>query len=104
MNGSRPRPSERRKRLIAQAAAQRTALAQNIVPWRIPLALADQGLAVLRYIQSHPVVWLIGGIVMFSVLRPGGVGKWLRRGWVTWQIARRWQAGSQVRIRSPEPA
>jgi len=72
MTGTMPRPSERRQRLIAQAAAQRTALARDIVPWRIPLALADQGLAALRYLKRHPVVWLIGGVVMFSVLRPGG--------------------------------
>jgi len=51
--------AERRERLIAQAAAQRMVLAQNIEPWRVPLARADQGLAALRYIKNHPA-WVVG--------------------------------------------
>lgn len=85
MNDKLIRLAERRERLVAQAAAQRVALAQNIEPWRVPLALADQGLAALRFIKRHPA-WMVGGVVMFAALRPGNVGKWLRRGWVTWQI------------------
>ena len=79
------RLAERRERLVARAATQRTALALNIEPWRLPLARADQGLAALRYIKSHPA-WIVGGVVLLAALRPGRVGKWLRRGWVTWQI------------------
>ena len=47
MNEKLIRLAERRERLVAQAAAQRMALAQNIEPWRNPLARADQGLAAL---------------------------------------------------------
>ena len=79
------RLAERRERLVAQAAAQRMALAQNIEPWRVPLALADQGLTALRFIKSHPV-WILGGAALLAALRPRSAGKWLRRGWVTWQI------------------
>ncbi len=85
MNDKLVRLAERRERLIAQAAAQRMALAQNIEPWRTPLALADKGLAALRYIKSHPA-WIVGGSFLLAALRPGRAGKWLRRGWVTWQI------------------
>jgi hypothetical protein len=85
MNEKLIRLAERRERLVAQAAAQRMALAQYIEPWRIPLARADLGLAALRFIKSHPA-WLVGGGVLLAALRPGRVGKWLRRGWVTWQI------------------
>jgi hypothetical protein len=60
-------------------------LAQNIEPWRTPLALADQGLTALRYIKHHPE-WIVGGVVLLAALRPGHVGKWLGRGWVTWQM------------------
>jgi hypothetical protein len=77
--------AERRERLVAQAAAQRMTLAQSIEPWRIPLARVDRGLAALRYIKSHPA-WIIGGIVLLAALRPGRAGKWLGRGWVTWQM------------------
>ncbi|MDO9272473.1 MAG: YqjK-like family protein [Rugosibacter sp.] len=85
------RLAARREQLIAQAAAQRMALAQSIEPWRAPLALADQGLVVVRLIKSRPA-WLVGAAALFlAVLRPAGlrsghIGKWLRRGWVTWQI------------------
>lgn len=54
MNEKSIQLTERRERLVAQAAAQRMALAQNIELWRIPLARAYQGLAALRYIKSHP--------------------------------------------------
>ena len=79
------RLAERRERLVAQAAAQRMALEQNIEPWRVPLALADQGLTALRFIKSHPAL-IVGGGILFAMLKPGSVGKWLQRGWITWQI------------------
>ena len=85
MNKKLIRLAEQRERLVAQVAAQRTALAQNIEPWRTPLALADQGLAALRYIKSHPE-WIVGVVVLLAALRPSRVGKWLGRGWVTWQM------------------
>jgi len=88
MNDKLMQLAERREDLVAQAAAQRMVLAQNIEPWRTPLALADQGLAVLRFIKSHPA-WIAGGGALFAALRPGRVGKWLRRGWLTWQIMRK---------------
>ena len=88
MNNILIRLAERRERLVAQAAAQRVVLAQNIEPWRIPLALADQGLTVLRYIKRNPE-WIVGGVVLLAALRPGHVGKWLGRGWVTWQVVQK---------------
>lgn len=85
MNEKLTRLAERRERLVAQAAAQRMALAQDIEPWRIPLARVDQGLAALRYLKSHPV-WIVGAAALLAALRPGRVGKWLQLGWGTWQM------------------
>jgi hypothetical protein len=85
MNKKLLRLAERRERLVAQTSAQRVALAENIEPWRMPLALADQGLRVLRYIGRHPE-WIAGVVVLIVALRPGRAGKWLGRGWVTWQV------------------
>lgn len=92
MNERLIRLAERRERLVAQAAAQRMALAQNIEPLRVPLARADQGLAMLSYIKRHPA-WIVGGVALLAALRPGraraaGVGKWLTRGWAMWQMVR----------------
>ena len=88
MNKILIRLAERRERLVTQAAAQRVVLAQNIEPWRIPLALADQGLTALRYIKRNPE-WIVGVVVLLAALRPGHVGKWLGRGWVTWQVVQK---------------
>ena len=82
------RLAERRERLIAQAAAQRMALAQSIEPWRVPLARVDQGLAALRYVRNHPV-WIVGGAALLVALRPSRVGRWLQLGWVAWRIRHR---------------
>jgi hypothetical protein len=88
MNEKQTRLAERREHLVAQAAAQRMALAQNIEPWRMPLAMADQGLAALRFIRSHPA-WIVGGGILLAAIRPRRGGKWLRWGWVTWQVVQR---------------
>lgn len=85
MNEKLIRLAERRECLVAQAAVQRIALAQNAEPWRAPLARVDQGLAALRFIKSHPT-WIVGSVVLLAALRPGRIGKWLRGGWVTWQM------------------
>jgi len=79
---------ERREALIAQAAAQRRALARDIEPWRKPLALTDQGLTALRYIKRHPK-WIVGSMALLAILQPRHAGKWLGRGWVSWQLMQR---------------
>ncbi len=78
---------EQRENLIRLAAAQRTALAQNIEPWRLPLTRVDQGLAALRAIKRNPA-WIVGGVALLTVFRPYRVVKWLRGGWVAWQVLR----------------
>ncbi|MDP4029477.1 MAG: YqjK family protein [Gallionella sp.] len=84
MNEKLIRLAERRKRLVARAAAQRMALAQSIGPWRLPLARVDQGLAALRYVRNHPA-WIAGGVLL-AAWRLGRTGKWLQLGWVAWQM------------------
>jgi hypothetical protein len=86
------RLAERRERLIAQAATQRTTLAQCMEPWRVPLARVDQGLNLLRVVKRHPA-WIVGGVALFALLRPARVGKWLRRGWVAWRVIHKLRGG-----------
>jgi hypothetical protein len=88
MNPQLTRLAERRSQLVAQAAAQRTALAHTVEPWRARLALADQGVAVFRYIRCHPAL-LVGAALLLAAWRPRRVGTWLQRGWVVWQVGRR---------------
>ncbi|MHB1083469.1 MAG: YqjK family protein [Thiobacillus sp.] len=89
MNNKRAQLAARRQQLVAQAAAQRSTLAYNLEPWRARLALADRGVAVLRYIGRTPALMMAGGALLLVFLRPGRAGKWLQRGLLVWQIGRR---------------
>jgi hypothetical protein len=88
MNGKLTQLAARRERLVAQAAAQRTALVQDLEPWRAPLALADRGMAALRYVRRHPGL-LAGAALVIVALRPRRAGKWIRFAWIGWQFGRR---------------
>ncbi|MFA5628254.1 MAG: YqjK-like family protein [Thiohalomonadaceae bacterium] len=77
--------AERRERLVAQISTQRTALADSIEPWRMPLTLADQGLSAVRYLKHHPE-WMVGVVILLTTLRSRRAGKWLGRGWVMWRL------------------
>jgi hypothetical protein len=96
MNTKLAHLAERRQRLVAQAASQRTALAHDMEPWRARLALADRGVAMVRYVRHHPGL-MLGAALLLAVLRPSRTSKWLRRGWVVWQIGRRLHRGSAAR-------
>ena len=76
----------RREILVSAAAAQRQTLALEMLPLHAPLALVDQGLAVVRIVRQHPQ-WLIGAVAVYAVIRPRGIGVWLQRGWVAWRLA-----------------
>lgn len=85
MGNSLNRLALKRERLVAQAAAQRHALSQDIAPWHKPLARVDQGIVVLGYIRRHPIL-MIGSMLLLVKTRPHHMGKWLKRGWLAWQV------------------
>lgn len=95
MNGKLLKLAKRRERLVAEAEAQRLALAQNIEVWRKPLAIADQGLVALRYVKSHPILMAGSSVALLSIWRPGNIGKWFRRGLVAWQFLRKFSNKSK---------
>jgi len=86
MNAKLTRLAERREQLIAQAADQRTMLAQNFESLRGPLMLADKGVSAVRYLKSHPF-WIAVIVFTIAALRPGRFTEKLRRGLLIWQIA-----------------
>lgn len=93
MNENLTRLARRREELTQQAATQRTALSQDAESWRIVLERADQGLAALHYLKTHPI-WLVSaGGILLTVLGPGRVWRWMGRGVFAWRIA------SRLRIR-----
>jgi hypothetical protein len=78
---------ERRTTLVARVATQRAELAQALAPWRGPLTVVDRGLGAVGYIRDY-VPLLVGVAAFVAPLRHRRVGKWLRRGWLVWRMAR----------------
>lgn len=74
---------QRRGELLAKIAAQRGQVAQIGARWQAPLALADQGLAVVRFLRSHPA--LAAGVVALFVIRRRGVVGLVKSGWRVWK-------------------
>lgn len=92
MNAKMTHLAERRRQLVAQAAAQRTALARDLEPWRARLAVADKGISIIGQIGRNPAL-IAGAVLLFAALRPQRIGKWLLRGWMVWQFGRRLRKG-----------
>ena len=80
--------TERRDYLVAQAAAQRSALGQDLEPWRAPLALVDRSMAVMAYLRQHPAI-PVAVSLLIAALRPQRAGRYLMRGWLLWRLARK---------------
>lgn len=74
---------QRRSELLAKIAAQRGEMAEIGARWRAPLALADRGLAVMRFLRSHPV--LVAGVAILIMIRRRGVADLVKGGWRIWK-------------------
>lgn len=72
-----------RGELLARIAAQREQMTEIGMQWRIPLALADEGVAAVRFLRCHPL--LVAGVVAFSVIRRRGVAGLVRGMWLVWK-------------------
>jgi|SRR3989338_741555 len=84
MNKQMREVMRRRGELLASIAAQREQVAQIGTRWQAPLALADQGLSVVRFLRSRPV--LIAGLAALLMIRKGGVAMGLARyGMLAWK-------------------
>lgn len=74
---------QRRGELLARISAQREQVAVLGARWQAPLALADQGLAVVRYLRARPV--LVAGVVALLIIRRRGLAGLARSGWMAWK-------------------
>lgn len=79
--------AERRKKLILQAATQRSILKQQIVPLRQPLAIADRGLAIIGYFKHNPLL-VASTTALLSMIRPLRYSKWFNVGWMAFKLVR----------------
>lgn len=51
--------------------------------WETPLAIADQGVAAVRFLRSHPV--LVAGIAALLLVRRRGVVGLAKGAWMVWK-------------------
>lgn len=70
---------QRRGALLAKIEMQRGELASIEDNFRVPLAWADQGVALLRYLRGHP--WMTAGVAAVIVVRRRGVVGLLKTAW-----------------------
>ncbi|HNV88756.1 MAG TPA: YqjK-like family protein [Methylotenera sp.] len=91
MNKKLLKLAQRRERLVSEAETQRMKLVQTVDTLRPALAMADKGLAAIRYIKAHPLLMAGSGAVLMKVLRPSRIGKWFGRGLFAWQMVRKLQ-------------
>jgi len=76
----------RRARLQAKIEAQREAVGIITARWEKPLAVADTGIAALRFAKSHPVA--IAGVGAALVFHFRGTVGLLKAGWRLWRLYR----------------
>lgn len=86
---------QRRSELLAEIAAQRGEMAQVGARWQRPLAFADQGVAVVRYLRARPL--LVAGAAALLMWRRHGLGGIAKTGWKLWK-GYRLLSGSSVRL------
>lgn len=72
-----------RGELLARIASQREQVAGIGVRWQTPLALADQGLAAVRFLRSNPV--LVAAVAALFVIRRRGVVGLMKVAWRVWK-------------------
>ena len=99
MNEQMREVMQRRGELLARIAAQREQVAQIGARWQAPLALADQGLTVVRFLRSRPV--LVAGVAALLIIRKRGVMGLARYGMLAWKGYRYFAAFSEKKSSRP---
>lgn len=67
-------------------------LAQAIEVWRSPLALANQGFSVIRYIKNNPLYVAAIIAVFIKLIGKSLIGKWFLLGKIALQFLRKLQS------------
>jgi len=78
---------ERRARLLAEAEAQRHALAEGIAVCRSVLVVADRGIAWAGWLRARPYL-VVAAAAAIAALRPGLALEWSARLLTLWRVGR----------------
>jgi len=93
MNSELSAVMQRRGELLARIALQREHLAEIGARLQTPLAWADRGLAVARFLRSNPV--LVAGVTAALVIRRRSVVGIARVCWRVWRGCRSFSQSRQ---------
>jgi hypothetical protein len=83
---------QQRSELLARIAVQRGQVAEIGSQLKTPLALAETGLTVMRFLRSKPL--LVAGMVAIFVIRRRGVIGLIKGAWRLWKDYRQLTAFS----------
>lgn len=78
-----PMQDERTFELSQKIARERDRLAAALVPVRTSAQTIERKVNAVRYIATHPVSLLVA-VAVILIVRPRGMGKWLRRAWLAY--------------------
>ncbi len=82
-----PQILERRARLLAEAQAQRHALAQGIAVCRSVLVVVDRGMVWAAWLRARPYL-VVAAATAIAVLRPRLALEWSARLVTLWRVGR----------------
>ena len=82
-----PRILERRGRLLAEAQAQRRALAEGIAVCRSVLVVVDRGMVWAAWLRARPYL-VVAAATAIAVLRPRLALEWSARLVTLWRVGR----------------
>ena len=80
----------KRQRLQLTAAAQRRELQKSAAALVPAIEFIDKLRAGVEYIKQRPH-WVVLGVAVIVVIRPRRAFRWLKRGFIAWQVYRRWR-------------
>ena len=82
-----PQILERRARLLAEAQAQRHALADGIAVCRSVLVVVDRGMVWAAWLRARPYL-VVAAATAIAVLRPRLALEWSARALTLWRVGR----------------
>jgi len=82
-----PQILERRTRLLAEAEAQRRALAEGIAVCRSVLVVVDRGMVWAAWLRARPYL-VVAAATAIAVLRPRLALEWSARLLTLWRVGR----------------
>lgn len=101
VNDSMFKLMQNRSKLLAKIAAQRGQMTEIEAEWRAPLALADRGVAIVRFLRCHPL--LVSGAMAIILFRQRGMTGMTGLMWGVWRTWKSYRDFTSISAKSSLP-